>query len=284
MSVGEDIGTKSVIDISGDKIEGIILQDLKTPDNILRQVIFESKYDQIQSEMQLVYRDPKKHDIPEHLIANSKEAPKKKGKIAVLNQDHLNNEYQQAMLAGMFMASNISKKPLNVLHLGTGAGIMPSFLRSQLGASLAKLTTIDNNADILKIAEKYYGFVTKDTQIESLNEDAFEWVNNQTDKGKYDVIIMDVNYQDDDTSISPPWKFLDTEFLNKLSALANPETAYLTFNILYYSEDSKKRVFEQFKGVKNIENSRLVQIEDGNNKVIMLSRNDKQKVDFKDPV
>lgn len=84
---------------------------------------------------------------------------------------------------------------------------------------------------------------------------------------------MDVNYQEDDTSISPPWKFLDTEFIQKLSDLANPKTAYLTFNILYYTEDAKKRVFENFNLVKNIECSRIIEIEDGNNRVVMLARN-----------
>ena len=91
---------------------------------------------------------------------------------------------------------------------------------------------------------------------------------------------MDVNYQEDDTSISPPWKFLDTEFIQKLSDLANPKTAYLTFNILYYTEDAKKRVFENFNLVKNIECSRIIEIEDGNNRVIMLERKYQTKCQF----
>jgi len=53
MTAGADIGKKAVIDLSADKIEGIILQDIQDQsdeDNksiILRQAIFESKYDQI---------------------------------------------------------------------------------------------------------------------------------------------------------------------------------------------------------------------------------------------
>ena len=89
MTAGPDIGTKSILDLSGDNIKGMIVQDVNTGDDKVRQVIFESKFDQIQSEIELVYRDPKKHEISDHLLANSPEAPKKKGKVAILNLDNL---------------------------------------------------------------------------------------------------------------------------------------------------------------------------------------------------
>lgn len=80
--------------------------------------------------MQLVYRDPKKHTIPDYQIVSSEQTPKKKGKTTVCNYDLLTNEYQQGMLAGLFMASNLAlNKKLKILHLGTGAGVMPMFLR-----------------------------------------------------------------------------------------------------------------------------------------------------------
>jgi ubiquinone/menaquinone biosynthesis C-methylase UbiE len=72
--------------------------------------------------------------------------PKKKTKVAILNHNHLTNEYQQGMLSGLFLTPGIGAKPLNVLHLGTGAGIMPMFLKEQLGEKIGKITTIDNNA------------------------------------------------------------------------------------------------------------------------------------------
>ena len=55
MTAGNDIGQKALIDLkSNDKIEGIILQDVHHEDSqgvTFRQVIYENKYDQIQSEM-----------------------------------------------------------------------------------------------------------------------------------------------------------------------------------------------------------------------------------------
>jgi len=110
--------------------------------------------------MQIVYRDPKKHEIDDHMLANSELCPSKKGKKAVLNHDFLTNEYQQMMLAGLFLAPSIAKdgRPLNILHLGTGAGIMTSFMASQLGEKLGKITTIDLSQDMLKLGQKYFGF------------------------------------------------------------------------------------------------------------------------------
>ena len=93
MSAGEDIGEKSLIKTG---VDGIIVQDLNdgsTPGVVLRQVIYESKFDQIQSEVQLVYRDPKKKAIADNLMANSELCPKKKGKAAIINHDWLCNEY-----------------------------------------------------------------------------------------------------------------------------------------------------------------------------------------------
>jgi len=119
--------------------------------------------------MQIVYRDPKKHDIPEHQFTSSVIAPSKKGKKTVLNFSFLTNEYQQAMLSGLYQANSLAeKKELNVLNLGTGAGIMPMFLNSHLGEKIKKITTIDINENMLKVAKEHFGFKTEGTNIESI--------------------------------------------------------------------------------------------------------------------
>ena len=85
----------------------------------------------------MVYRDPKKHQIADSMLANSKMCPKKKGKVAVLNHDFLTSEYQQLMLAGLSQVPELKEaQKLRILHLGTGAGIFPMFLKSQLGSAL----------------------------------------------------------------------------------------------------------------------------------------------------
>ena len=105
----------------------------------------------------MVYRDPKKHEIPEHLVANSGLCPKKKGKKAIFNHDFLTAEYQQVMLSQLFRVPSLASQPLKILHLGTGAGLLPMFLVNQL-ENLEKITTVDVSGEMLQVAEKMFGF------------------------------------------------------------------------------------------------------------------------------
>ena len=285
MTAGEDIGKKSLIDVKGqDGIQGFLVQDIKTGESpVLRQVIFEAKYDQIQSEMQLVYRDPKKHEIPQYMLANSALCPKKKGKQAVVNHDVLTNEYQQAQLCGLFMVPSLAQcTELNVLHLGTGAGTVPSFLVSQLGPALKKVTTIDNNADMVKLATKYFGFNPESDKIESKIMDAFDYVTKEP-AGQYDAIIIDINFQKDDLSISPPWPFFSQEFFDGLLKHAHPERFYIAMNVLYYDEETKQKVFARMsEGLSGkVDNLAYLEVEEGANKVFVFTK-DPAKVDLMD--
>lgn len=106
--------------------------------------------------------------------ANS-ELAKKKGKKAVLNHEFLMSEYQQAMLAGLYQVPSFAHqedKKLNILHLGTGAGVMPSFLQNQLSQKLNKITTVDLSQEMVTLAQKYFGFNPDNEQIESVIADA----------------------------------------------------------------------------------------------------------------
>ena len=78
-----------------------------------------------------------------------------------MNFDFLTSEYQAAMLSGLYMAPSLGHdkdKKLNILHLGTGAGCLPTFLASQLGDKLEKLTTVDISQDMITLAQHYFGF------------------------------------------------------------------------------------------------------------------------------
>ena len=99
--------------------------------NIYRQVMFANKPEQIQSEVLLVYRNPDKKPISENLKVQSQIAPKKKQRVLVINHDMLCSEYQYSMLSGMSLpAKLVEKEKIRVLVLGTGAGLLPMFLRS----------------------------------------------------------------------------------------------------------------------------------------------------------
>lgn len=121
---------------------------------------------------------------------------------------------------------------------------------------------------MLDIAEKYFGFVSENGKIESLCEDAYDFVNKSKDK--FDLIIMDINYSEEDKNISPPWKFLESDFLQKLCDLGS-ESCLVALNILYYSADAKKRVFDNILSLKNLDKKCMFETSE-NNKVFFLSK------------
>ena len=93
------------------------------------------------------------------------------------------------MLSGLCMVPKFAeKKKLRILHLGTGAGIMSNFLISQLGSKIEKLVTVDNNQAMLNFAEKFFGFNPGYDNVESICEDAYEFVMGCKDE-KFDIIM-----------------------------------------------------------------------------------------------
>ena len=95
---------------------------------------------------------------------------------------------------------------------------------------------------MLEVAENFMGFRPSD-KLESICADAYEFVDKAEEA---QMIIMDVNYQEEDTSISPPWKFLEADFIKKLLSLSQEHT-FLAINALCYTEDAKKRIVETLK-------------------------------------
>lgn len=171
--------------------------------------------------MILAYRNSKKEGgWPEHIKAHSPIAPKKKQRILVYNHDLLCCEYQYGMLAGPALSLKLAdKEKLRILVLGTGAGLLPMFLRNQLDAKLHEIITVDINPEVIKVAKEYFGF-KEDEKLKSVIADAYQYVLDYqvgtTPDTKFDMIFMDINYEEDNVHLSPPRKFLTQEFLGKL--------------------------------------------------------------------
>lgn len=164
LTIGADIGLRQEVYRSPDG--SIFVEDLKDggeSNEYYRQVVFSSKPEQIQSEVILGYRNSKHEEgWPEHLKAKSPIAPKKKQRILLFNHDLLCCEYQYAMLAGPSLTLKLAEKPhLRVLILGTGAGLLPMFIRGQLGDRLAEIITVDINPEIIKVLFIRVNFVDR---------------------------------------------------------------------------------------------------------------------------
>jgi tRNA1(Val) A37 N6-methylase TrmN6 len=56
------------------------------------------------------------------------------------------------MLAAPALSLRLAEKGnLRILVLGTGAGLLPMFLRSQLNSVLAEIVTVDINPEVIKV-------------------------------------------------------------------------------------------------------------------------------------
>jgi len=87
---------------------------------------------------------------------------------------------------------------------------------------------------------------------------------------------MDINYTDEDKSISPPWKFLEPAFLQKVSDMAKPQDAFIGLNILYYTEATKQKVEKNLQELQNIDNITMLEVEGYANRSIMLARREEK--------
>ena len=66
---------------------------------------------------------------------------------------------------------------VKTLQLGTGAGVMPMFLRSQIPQeAIDRIDCVESHQGILAAAERYFGFTPNDPQIQSHCADALEHI------------------------------------------------------------------------------------------------------------
>ena len=116
---------------------------------------------------------------------------------------------------------------MRVLVCGTGAGVFTMFVRQHF--DLEQLVTVDVNPDMLRVAHDHFGF-HEDAVIESKIADAYEFVKS-TAPESFDMIFMDVNYEEGDTKVSPPLKFFDADFIQQVHTIAKPK-ALIAFNTI----------------------------------------------------
>jgi len=122
-----------------------------------------------------------------------------------------------------------NSEKLNILVLGTGAGVLPMFLSQHLAVNLESLTTIDINPTILKIATEFFGF-NLSSNLKSEIADAYEYIFNAK-PDTFDIIFMDLNYEEDDVKVSPPKKFFEPDLVNQLHVISKP-TALIAINTI----------------------------------------------------
>ena len=71
---------------------------------------------------------------------------------------------------------------------------------------------MDISEEIIKLGKEYFGF-KEEEKLKSVIGDAYEYVK-KNESEKFDVILMDVNYEEKEIGMSPPFKFVSTDFLD----------------------------------------------------------------------
>jgi predicted O-methyltransferase YrrM len=88
---------------------------------------------------------------------------------------------------GTLLKTLITSKPKsNILELGTGIGLSLSWMIDELDSE-SRLTTVDNNSELIKIANEFFG---TDSRVEIVCQDGSEWIKNY--KGdNFDLVFAD---------------------------------------------------------------------------------------------
>lgn len=86
---------------------------------------------------------------------------------------------------------------------------------------------------MVKVAKDFFGF-HEDGVVKSVIADAYKFVLDYS-QPKFDIVFMDINYEEDNLHLSPPKKFLDPAFLQKLVDITTND-GYVTFNLLTYDK------------------------------------------------
>jgi len=109
-----------------------------------------------------VYRNTKaKTYKPPKSTAESAFMPARKQRVVTFDFDQLCSEYASGMLAGLSLVE-APKDKIKALVFGTGAGLLPMFLQSQLKEKLDHVVTVDISEDMVNVARNFFGFQEDD--------------------------------------------------------------------------------------------------------------------------
>ena len=180
------------------------------------------------------------------------------------------------MLGGLCLAEPLIQKikngsKLRLLVCGTGTGIFTMYLRQHFSQCMESVTTVEIDGDILNLAKEHFGFgADQDDSIISIQADAFEFV--QSESQKYDLIFFDVDYcEDEKKSVSPPAKYLTTEFMTCLVDMLGEDGGVVAFNTLIKDSKVKRQCQSQIKAVADAVKF-TVSVEEDVNQIYFLAR------------
>ncbi len=146
----------------------------------------------------------------------------KQSRVDLRDPQWLLLEYTRLMFAGLL----IKEKPLKVLVIGLGGGVLPMALNHYIPE--AEIDVVDIDPDVVETAQKYFMFLPgENTKVHIADARSFILDVGRNDPGKkYDMIMLDAF-----NSCSIPRHLTTEEFLNELMQVLDPE-GVVSANIL----------------------------------------------------
>lgn len=216
----------------------IMIEDVKEDDHYLRQLIFTSNINQIQSEIRLKYNG----DIRDGISTIER---------GMLEGDYqfLTCEWLKVMLLAFVLNTDIldTERSSNVLILGAGGGVFPTFIAINFENSNVSAVDIDNS--LIEIGQRFFSI---DPKINIHIEDALVYVDSLQDS-KFDYIFLDICIGNSEIPTPPP-QFTDPQFLLKVKNSLS-ENGVLSINT-FGNSDQKRIIYSQiltvFDGVLKV--------------------------------
>ena len=226
-----DIGERALVYSSA----RTIVEDVREGDYYVRQLLFLSNVNQVQSEIRL---EPCRED--EYAIFS--EGSLLQGPIKA-NYQNLTFEYQRAMLLALGFTPEIClARPIKILILGAGACVLPKFLITHF--QNCEITAVDIDAQVVDIGKRFFG-VLEDQRLHIIIEDALQFVNTCAD-GEFDYVFLDICVGESNV-VTPPPQFTSQEFLGNIRRIMASE-GVLAINV-FGNEFQVEKIVAENRGV-----------------------------------
>ncbi|KAK5974473.1 hypothetical protein GCK32_002808 [Trichostrongylus colubriformis] len=137
--------------------------------------------------------------------------------------------YARMMIEGSFFCGALdfdSKEVQNILIIGLGGGIINNYFSTIEDITL-NVTAIDIDPVMKKVAEKWYEF--EETPLHRIIvDDGLRYVRQAVKRGElYDVILIDVSYNDDRPLMAPVEEFLVADEIAKINEAIKKDGAVI---------------------------------------------------------
>lgn len=243
-----------------------VIEDLIGKDDkyLLRILKFKTKLGEIQSDVKIFKHSESKAKADK--IYTKVRSPLwtiNDGEFLCINHHVLNSEYLCAMMTGMtcfqtlFEDLKSSQKSIKCSILGTGAGLLPMFLKTTMSNTFGSIDTVDIDEEIVTIGKDYFGFnITAEDNIKSHIIDANNYLTDVAEANSINVMLVDLLSPDVKETTIPPRFVIGKTFMNNLIKTLDKDNHLVCMNTCCYREadylEISKFVNTKFKFVSYI--------------------------------